>query len=323
VKPGAQTDKIRLGYRGAKGISLDRNGALLVNTSLGTLHDDAPVSYQQIDNARVPVQSRYVLRPGSDEYSFAIEPAYRKDQELVIDPGVEYSTYLGGASNDVPTGVAVDSAGNAYVVGWTQSPDFPVTAGAFSRTGAASNFSDVFVAKVNPSGTALIYSTFIGGSNLDFGRAIAIDAAGNAYVAGLTKSANFPVTGNAFQRSLAHLNCPRCDVDNSDAFVTKLNPTGSALVYSTYLGGATSIDDALGIAVEGAGSAYVVGETSSTDFPTTAGAFRRSNSGGDDAYVTKLNPSGSALVYSTLLVACRGEFVSMGALVDGGRNTSS
>jgi len=122
---------------------------------------------------------------------------------------------------------------------------------------------------------------------MDFGRAIAIDAAGNAYITGQTQSSNFPTTGNAFDRSLNFLNCPRCSIDATDAFVAKLNPTGSALVYSTYLGGATSTDDALSIAVDSAGSAYVAGETSSTDFPTTAGAFRRTNRGGDDAYVTK------------------------------------
>ena len=194
----------------------------------------------------------------------------------------------------------MDAAGNVFVVGTTQSPDFPTTAGAFRRTGAAGNFSDVFVSKINATGTALIYSTFIGGSDLDFGRRIAIDAAGNAYITGQTKSTNFPTTAGAFDRSFNVLNCPRCGIDQYDAFVAKLNAAGSALVYSTFLGG-TDIDDARGIAVDGSGNAYVTGETTSPDFPTTAGAFARTSHGAYDVFVTKLNASGSALAYSTYL----------------------
>ncbi len=166
---------------------------------------------------------------------------------------MEYSTFLGGTSHEIANGIAVDGSGNSYLVGFTQSPDYPTTAGAFDRTGATNNFSDVFVAKLNPAGTALVYSTFIGGSDLDFGRAIAVDASGNAYIAGQTKSSNFPTTSNAFDRTFNVLNCPRCGVDNYDAFVAKLNANGSALVYSTFLGGATDIDDALGIAVDAGG----------------------------------------------------------------------
>ena len=309
LHPGAKVEDIRLSYRGADRIGLDSAGDLLIETAMGTIHDPAPVSFQEIDGRRVQVESRYALASGTNAtYGFRLDAGYRADQELVIDPGIEYSTYLGGASDDVPRGVVVDGAGNAFVVGFTQSPDFPVTAGAFDRTGAPSNTLDVFVAKLNPTGTALVYSTFIGGSKFDWGRAIAIDAAGNAYIAGQTQSPDFPVTGKAFQKTLNHLNCPRCTIDNYDAFVLKLNPTGSALVYSTFLGGATSIDDALGIAVDAGGNAYVAGETSSTDFPTTAGAFRRTNSGGDDAYVAKLNPTGSALVYSTYIGGALEEF---------------
>ena len=144
--------------------------------------------------------------------------------------------------------------------------------GAFRRTGSANNSADAFVAKLNASGSALVYSTFIGGSDMEFGRRIAIDAAGNAYLTGQTKSSNFPVTANAFDRTLnIPPNCPRCATDNTDGFVTKLNATGSALVYSTYLGG-TEYDSPRGIAVDPGGNAYVIGETLSADFPTTAGA---------------------------------------------------
>jgi hypothetical protein len=308
VRPGARPSNIRLAYTGASGVRLDGSGALLIESPAGVLRDAPPVAYQEISGVRVPVESRYVLN-AAGEYGFAVGAQYQPGYELIIDPGVAYSTFLGGTSDEIGNGIAVDAAGNAYIVGTTQSPDYPTTAGAFKRTGAASNFSDVFVAKLNPTGTALVYSTFIGGSDLDWGRAIAIDAAGNAYIAGQTKSSGFPTTNGAFDRTFGiPANCPRCAVDNYDAFVTKLNATGSALVYSTFLGGASDIDDALGIAVDAAGSAYVTGETASADFPTTPGAFRTTRNGADDAYVTKLNPAGSALVYSTFLGGSQVDF---------------
>ena len=127
--------------------------------------------------------------------------------------------------------------------------------------------------KLNAAGTALVYSTFIGGGNFDWGRAIAIDAAGNAYITGQTKSSNFPTTGGAFDRTFNVDTCPRCGIDQYDAFVTKLNAAGSALVYSTFLGG-FDLDDGLGIAVDAAGSAYVTGETGSLNFPTTGRLVR-------------------------------------------------
>ncbi len=301
VRPHARIEDIRLAYRGADSITLDSRGGLSIQTRLGTIHDAEPVTFQEIDGVRRTVESHYVLEAGDHSYGFRIGTGYRPDQELIIDPGVEYSTFLGGTSHEIANGIAVDGSGNSYLVGFTQSPDYPTTAGAFDRTGATNNFSDVFVAKLNPAGTALVYSTFIGGSDLDFGRAIAVDASGNAYIAGQTKSSNFPTTSNAFDRTFNVLNCPRCGVDNYDAFVAKLNANGSALVYSTFLGGATDIDDALGIAVDAGGNAYVTGETGSSDFPVTAGAFRTTRNGAYDAFVTKLNPSGSGLVYSTFI----------------------
>ena len=214
VRAGARPADIRLAYNGAAGLTLDSTGGLLIETALGVLRDSPPVSYQEIAGARVPVESRYVLNTaGSAEgnYGFAIGAGYQPDQDLIIDPGVDYSTFLGGTSDEIGAGIAVDAAGNAYIVGTTQSPDFPTKTGAFQRTGAAGNFSDVFVAKLNPTGTALVYSTFIGGRDFDWGRAIAIDAAGNAYIAGQTKSSNFPTTAGAFDRTFGVPdNCPRC-----------------------------------------------------------------------------------------------------------------
>ena len=314
VRPGGRPEDIRLAYAGAEGLTVDGSGALLIKTAIGVLRDSAPVSYQDIDGMRVPVESQYVLDSGEKgRFAFAVGAGYRRDRDLIIDPGVAYTTFLGGNSHEDGAGIAVDAAGNAYVTGATQSPDFPTTVGAFRRTGAANNFTDVFVTKLNATGTALVYSTFIGGSDLDFGRRIAIDAAGNAYVTGQTKSSNFPTTANAFDRTLnIPPNCPRCAADNTDTFVAKLNASGSGLVYSTYLGG-TDFDSAHGIAVDSAGNAYVIGETVSIDFPTTAGALSRTNHGQYDVYVTKLNATGSALVYSTYLG---------GTLVDNGERVA-
>src|SRR5689334_4136602 len=228
VAPGAAPDAIRLAYDGASSLAVDAAGALIVGTGIGALRDAPPISYQEIDGVRVPVESRYLLDARDRRFGFAFG-AYRSDRELVVDPGIEFTTFLGGSSHEMPGGTAVDASGNVYVAGFTQSPDFPTTVGALKRTGAAQNSVEAFVTKMNPAGTALVYSTFIGGSDFDWARRIAIDASGNAYIAGQTKSADFPTTAGAFSRTLAvPPNCPRCFADNYDAFVLKLNATGSA-----------------------------------------------------------------------------------------------
>ena len=299
VRPGARPSDIRLAYAGARRIALAHSGSLSIHTPLGTLADSRPVSHQVVAGKHIAVASHFVLN--GKRFGFAVG-SYRHDRDLIIDPGIQYTTFIGGSALEEGNGIAVDSSGNAYVGGTTQSPDFPTTVGAFKRTGAAQNFAEAFVSKLNPAGTQLVYSTFIGGSNMEFGRRIAIDAAGNAYLTGQTKSSDFPTTANAFDRTLnIPANCPRCATDNTDGFVTKLNASGSALVYSTYLGG-TDYDAPHGIAVDGSGNAYVDGETlSNVDFPTTAGSFSPTSHGSYDEFVTKLNTTGSALAYSTFL----------------------
>ena len=201
-----------------------------------------------------------------------------------------YVTYLGGSGNDYGNGIAIDAAGNACVTGSTVSSDFLTTPGALDRT--YNGGSDAFVAKFNASGS-VVYSTYLGGSGTDYGNRIAMDTAGNAYVTGETDSRDFPTTTGAFDPTYHGTGA-------TDAFVTKLDPTGSNLVYSTYLGGSNNDDEGKGITVDAAGNAYVTGTASSYNFPTTAGAFDRTGDGGD-AFVAKLNARGSSLVYSTYL----------------------
>ena len=188
LRPGANVEDIKLTYRGAEGLSLGGDGQLLIRTALGTLDDERPFSYQEIAGGRVPVESRYLLlRPEAGDaaaYGFAVGD-YDPAEPLVIDPGLVYSTYVGGAGLDIGNPIAVDSAGNAYVTGETSSTAFPTTGGAFDT---ARNGVDVFVTKLNPGGTALVYSTFLGGSAADRGFGIAVDSAGNAYVTGETAS---------------------------------------------------------------------------------------------------------------------------------------
>ena len=291
VAPGASVDAIRLAYAGASGVSLDRDGDLLLRTPLGTFRDTRPISYQRIGGKRVPVRSRFVLA-GGGRYGFGVG-AYDRRLPLIIDPGLQYSTYLGGSSFDSGSGIAVDAAGSAYVTGETDSTDFPTTSGAVES--APNGDSDAFVTKLNRSGTGLVYTTYLGGGGDDIGNGIAVDPVGSAYVTGETDSTDFPTTSGAFEPTNGRLDI--------DAFVAKLDATGSALLYSTYLGGRLGDETGGGIAVDPAGNAYVTGETASSDFPTTPGAFDptlNSPSGGD-AFVTKLNMTGSGLVYSTYL----------------------
>ena len=188
-----------------------------------------------------------------------------------------YSTYLGGTGGDGGNGIAVDTSGNAYVTGSTTSTNFPTTPGAFQTSPGGGN--DAFVTKLNPTGTALVYSTYLGGSNDDIGYGIAVDTSGNAYVTGFTLSTNFPTTPGAYQTTFGG--------GDFDAFVTKLNPTGTALVYSTYLGG-TGIDEGHRHRRGHRRERLRDGPTlSSTNFPTTPGAFQTTFGGYQNAFVAK------------------------------------
>ena len=250
------------------------------------------------------VISDFPALPGSFETSGANEEVAFVCKLNAAGTDFVYTTLIGGSSGAFATGIAVDNDGNAFVTGSTPSADFPVTSGAFQTT-LSSTVNHAFVFKLNPSGSALLYSTFIGGNYPDLANAITIDSTGNAYITGSTDSPTFPVTPGAFQTTM--------NFGATDAFVTKLNSGGTALIYSTYLGG-TSEDAGNGIAVDSSGSAYIAGSASSSNFPVTAGAFE-TTSGGNVGFVTKLNPTGSGLVYSTFLDAGNGSFAS-GIAVD-------
>jgi hypothetical protein len=288
VRPGADPTRIVLGFEGADRLEVDAQGDLLLHTGAGPVRQRKPVIYQEVTGRRVEVPGGYILKDGQ-RVGFEVA-AYDRDRPLVIDPVLIYSTYLGGSANDEGNGIAVDALGHAYVTGSTGSTDFPTTSGA-SQT-ALSGGRDAFVTKLDPTGSALVYSTYLGGSGNDGGSGIAVDTLGHAYVTGFTTSTNFPTTPRAFQLASGG--------GFADAFVTQLDPTGSALVYSTYLGGSGD-DEGNGIAVDALGHAYVTGVAASTNFPTTLRAFQAANGGGADAFVTQLDPTGSALVYSTYL----------------------
>jgi len=211
-----------------------------------------------------------------------------------------YSTYLGGSSSDAGYGIAVDGLGCAYVTGETWPTDFPIQ-NAYQGTNAG--MSDVFVTRLSAAGDSLIYSTYLGGSGMDGGRGIAVDGSGSAYITGRTDSTDFP-TQNAYQGTKA---------GGTDAFVAKLSATGNTLIYSTYLGGSDGANG-FGIAVDGSGSAYVTGNTYSTDFPTL-NAYQGTKAGGTDAFVAKLSAAGNTLIYSTYLGGSGDEY-GQGIAVD-------
>jgi len=308
VAPGADPGRIRLAFAGTPAIGaveVGGQGELILRTAHGKLVQPAPVVYQerQGDRPRASIAGRYVLvaapaarrggEPAGVEVGFAVGP-YDRSRTLVIDPVQVYSTFLGGNLDDEGNGIAVDGAGNAYVTGQTFSTTFPGV-GAGSIQPANGGNVDVFVTKINAAGTAIVYSTFLGGTGDELGFAIAVDGSGNAHVAGATSlSTTFPgITAGSLQPA---------NGGGFDAFVTKINAAGTAVVYSTFLGGSGD-DYGNGIAVDAAGNAFVTGSTASTNFPGVTGSSIQPAYGGDstDGFVTEIDPAGAAIVFSTYL----------------------
>jgi uncharacterized protein (TIGR03437 family) len=340
VAPGADPRKIRMVFHGAERIRIDGRGDLVIQAAGSEYRHKRPEIYQEIAGRRVPVGGRWTLH--GREGSFTLND-YDRGKPLVIDPPLIYSTYQGGSGLDYGYAVAVDSIGNTYVTGGVGSTNF---------AGTLQGLEDAFVIKINPSGTAKMYTTYIGGGSSDEGHGIAVDVQGNAWVTGTTGSMDFPLK-NAIQSKMAgsgdmfltKLNAagaisystyfggigqdtgsgialdPSGNVyvtgttfsadfptknpfqsargAQSDAFIAKFNPSGS-VVYATYLGG-NNVDQGNAIAVDAAGNAYVTGYTASTNFPLQSPIRSSLTSGAVNAFVTKINPAGSALVYSTYL----------------------
>jgi hypothetical protein len=293
IAPGADPTVIALKIDGANSLGIDDQGDLLLQMAGGVLRHRRPVVYQDVNGIRLDVGAGYSIDKAG-RVSFKVA-SYDRGRTLIIDPALAFSTFIGGSQNDTGAGIAVDAARNVYVVGGASSPDFPTTAGAYDTTASP---SDAFVTKFNPAGSALVYSTFLGGSGGDAGAGIALDASGNAYLTGTTASTDFPTTPGALDTTCGTDSTCNGGFINQDGFVAKLNASGSALLYSTYLGGSGD-DQPFGIAADAGGNAYVGGATSSPDFPTTAGAFDTSANGAFDAFVAKVNATASALVYST------------------------
>jgi hypothetical protein len=315
IAPGADAHRIQFDIRGASKISKSKDGDLVLHFPDGELRWRKPIVYQERNGERQAIDGRYLVRHGH-RVSFEIG-SYDPTRVLTIDPALAYSTFFGATTGFVAaSAVTVDTAGNAYLAGYTRAWDFPTTPGAFqttcpSGTGqyGCGDWGAAFITKMNPTGTALVYSTYLGGNQGAQGEAIAIDSAGDAYVTGGTYSNNFPTTPGVVQPT-----CTNCGYNTQtilgDVFVTELNPTGSALIYSTYLGGdvATgySIQNGSGIAIDRSGDAYVAGSTNSAIFPTTPGAFQTkcgscNTAGNNNAFVTEFNSTGTALIYSTYL----------------------
>ena len=311
VAPGADPGRIALRFPSIAPASLAENGDLVVSKSRLSLRLRKPLAYQEIEGERLEIACAYRL-DGAGNVGFDVG-RYDPERTLVIDPVLEFSSYVGGAADDSVSDVAVDQQGNIYIAGSTSSPGL-ATANALQsakRDGGLGQ-TDAFVAKLDPTGSSLIYLTYIGGSGDESGFGIAVDSGGNVLATGTTSSADFP-TVQALQDQFANAG----DLIGFDAFALKLNPEGSGLVYSTYLGGSRlEIEGA--IAVDAEGNAYIAGDTDSADLPLK-GAFQTVSGGLYDAFVMKLDPTGSTVEYATYMGGS-GNDGSPAAVVDAAGN---
>jgi Beta-propeller repeat len=299
VNPGASPEVVQLQFDGTKKIALDSSGDLVMHTAATEMRWHKPYAYQLIDGNQHEVKCDFV-RKTNGRMGFQVGD-FDKSKSLIIDPELVFSTYLGGSGLELGNAIAVDIKGNAYITGSTVSLNLPVRNPFQHNYSSSHGNSNAFVAKYNPQGV-LVYSTYLGGSGFhgvdatlagDSGNAIAVDPAENAYITGSTGSFDFP-TKNAFEE-VPFSGCIPCNT----AFVTKLDPNGSGLVYSTYLGGTDGFGDfGFGIAVDSKNYAYVTGLTTSPDFPVK-NAFQPTLIALGAAFLTKFEPSGSAVVYST------------------------
>jgi hypothetical protein len=312
VAPGADPKQVALQFAGTDNLRLDSNGDLLLAANGGEMRLHAPMVYQTVAGEKKAVDGKFLLL-ARQQVGFEIG-AYDRSRELVIDPVLTYSTYLGGSgAEDGPVTIAVDNALSAYVAGSTTSADFPIQTASATVPSAfqlclddpaqpqptdrttcpAATNSDAFIAKLSPAGDSVIYATYLGGSGVDAATGIAIDSGLDAIITGNTTSADFPVA-SAFQSSQG----PSA---SNHVFVSKVDPNGHSLLYSTYLRGSGS-ESAAGVAVDFRGKIYVTGTTNSSDFPVTPDAFQTTPRATQQVFLSKIDPATSAnasLVYST------------------------
>src|ERR1035441_3638767 len=362
VAPGADPSRIAWRIDGARA-SVDAEGNLALSAPNGPATFKKPVLYQVDGDKKIRVEGRFAVAGNQVRFRLG---EYDHSRALIVDPVLSYASYLAGTGDDrigVPTGpgglqvgvsqaLAVDSAGSVYVTGSTLSIDFPtkspIQGAPPPKQVAPGGWASAFVTKFSPDGSSLVYSTYLGGNGADRGYAIAVDSSGSAYVTGLTYSPNFPITSGAFQTVCAPIPnnsgetiaSSNCNSQDWNVFVTKLNPAGTALAYSTFLGGYGSWAQGWAIAVDSAGRAYVAGiETDTCSdklayysfpscFPTTAGAVIGGSQpiGGDPqfAFVAVFDPTGAHLLYSTLFgdlnfqctIGCGGDTYATSVAVD-------
>jgi Beta-propeller repeat len=278
LEPFADPAQIRLRY--SQSLTIAANGDLLVQDREAELREKAPEVYQETSQGRVKIEAHYVLQDANTA-AFALGE-FDSSKPLIIDPVISYATYLGGTNSGAITSTAVDASGNLYVAGWTAASDFPT----YSNVGVAAGGLDAIVAKLNSTGTVLIYATYIGGIGADQAFGIAVDSLGEAVVTGSTASLNFPLA-SPIRSTLA---------GSKAAFVAKLSAGGNALIFSTYLAG-TTYDAGTAVALDSSGNAWVTGDTQSANFPMV-GALQPNFGGATDVFIAKITPTG-ALAAST------------------------
>lgn len=291
VQPGADPKAIQFTLRGARKMWIDAQGDLVLETSVGEVRQHKPVVYQEIKGERKTVAGEYILK--NNRISFAVG-AYDPSYPLVIDPVISYATFL-NASSIARRSIAVDSQGNAYLTGTTSNDSFTTTVGALNQ-GAGQPMA--FVTKLSQDGSWPVYTAVFGGTTEVGGvapftsaNAIAVDAQGNAYVAGSTNTGNFPTTANAYKKAAG--------IAGTDAYVLKLNPTGSEIVFATLLGGSQE-DTPTGLVLDAAGNPCLVGTTSSSDFPNTDTRYKKIDAS-VAAFVVRLSKDGSSLLHANML----------------------
>ena len=293
VLPGNDPNVVKYYFEGIVGLpTLRYNNKLLkdelvIKTSVGEVVENIPVCYQNINGNKVVVNAKFKL--SNDTISFSIG-SYNTNEPLIIDPSVSLNTYLGGAGDEFGRSLDVDTSGNIYVTGLTRSTEFPITLGAYDITlNSANGTYDIFVTKFNRSASSIIYSTLIGGSSVDESTGIKVSQDGTAIVCGATSSIDFPRVNNS-----------QIKKNGLDGIVFGLDPTGSSLKFSTFLGG--DFDDKIeDIILDNKDTIYLVGSTNSNNFPISLNVLQSTYMGGEDGFITKLNPNGNSISSSTFL----------------------